>query len=106
MALEGSPLVTLAQQGGEVANLVVAKKSSDNSQREPSVSNQPNDWARRARSEAVYSASGNLHLADNDARRHITQKCNMRETGRDRDDLRNVIEDRTSLKARSPTPLR
>jgi hypothetical protein len=46
MASEGSPLFTLAQQGAEVANLVVAKKSAGKPPWEPSVGNQ--DHARRA----------------------------------------------------------
>jgi hypothetical protein len=37
MAPEGSPLMALAQQGAEVANLVVAERLVGNPQREPSV---------------------------------------------------------------------
>jgi hypothetical protein len=40
MAPEGSPLVALAQQGAELANLVVAEKSVGNPRREPSIGNQ------------------------------------------------------------------
>jgi hypothetical protein len=46
-------------------------------------------------------------IADNNARRRITQNLNMREYGFDRDDdLRNMIEDRRRLRARTPTPPR
>jgi hypothetical protein len=45
-------------------------------------------------------------MADYDARRRITQNCNMREIGRDRDNLRNVLEDWRHLRARLLTPLR
>jgi hypothetical protein len=46
MVLEGSPLIALAQQDAEVANLIVAERSADKPQREPSVSNRSNDRAR------------------------------------------------------------
>jgi Glu-tRNA(Gln) amidotransferase subunit E-like FAD-binding protein len=49
MTPEGSPLIALAQQGTEAANLVVAERSGGNPPWEPSIGNQ--DWARRARSE-------------------------------------------------------
>jgi hypothetical protein len=39
MAPEGSPLVALAQQGAEVANLTIAEKSANNPRREPSIDN-------------------------------------------------------------------
>jgi hypothetical protein len=92
MAPDGSPLPLLAQQGAEAANLVVAEKSTGVPRREPSGGH--NDRARRARSEVASSFSPNRRLAGNDARRRITQNRNVREYGRDRDDLRNVIEDR------------
>jgi hypothetical protein len=50
--------------------------------------------------------SGNFRLADNDARRWITQNRHLRECSRDREDLRNIINDRRHLRARSPTPPR
>jgi hypothetical protein len=46
MAPDGSPLALLAQQGDETTNLVIAEKSADGPQREPSVGH--NDRARRA----------------------------------------------------------
>jgi hypothetical protein len=91
MALDGSPLTLLAQQGAEAMNLVIAEKSTGVPQREPSGGH--NDWARRARSEVPSSFSPNRRLAGNDARRRITQNRNVQEYGRDRDDLQNVIED-------------
>jgi protein required for attachment to host cells len=84
MTSDGSPLALLAQQGVEVANLIVAEKS---------VSEVKHDRARHDRSEAASSASPNWHLAENDAHRCITQNHNTREYGRNQDDLRNVIED-------------
>jgi hypothetical protein len=92
MAPDGSPLALLAQQGAEVANLIVAEKSTDVPRREPSGGH--NDRVRRARSEVASSFIPNRRLAGNDARRRITQNRNVREYGRDRDDLRNIIEDR------------
>jgi hypothetical protein len=92
MAPDGSPLALLAQQGAEAANLVIAEKSTGVPQREPSGGH--NDRARRARSEVASSFSPNRRLAGNDARRRITQNRNVREYDRDRDDIRNVIEDR------------
>jgi hypothetical protein len=91
----------LAQQGAEAANFVVAEKSANGLQREPSVGH--NDQARHARSEAASSASPNRHLAENDARRCITQNCNTWEYGRNRDDLRNIIEDQRCIRDRSPS---
>jgi hypothetical protein len=72
MAPEGSPLVVLAQQGAEVANVVVAQRSVDNPRGEPSVGNRSDGRGKRARSEAAASVSGNHRLADNDARQRIT----------------------------------
>jgi hypothetical protein len=46
MALDGSPLALLAQQGAEAANLVVAEKSASIPQGEPSVGR--NNRGRRA----------------------------------------------------------
>jgi hypothetical protein len=46
MALEGSPLVALAQQGAEAANYIIAEQSADNPRGEPSVDNQSNDRAK------------------------------------------------------------
>jgi hypothetical protein len=63
LAYEGSPLVALAHQGAEAANLIVVERSASNPLMEPSVDN---DRARRAQSEAAYSASSNHHLDDND----------------------------------------
>jgi hypothetical protein len=85
MALDGSPLALLAQQGAEAANLVVAEKSTDISRREPSGGH--NDRARRARSEVAPSFSPNRRLAENNVRRRITQNRNVWEYGRDQDDL-------------------
>jgi hypothetical protein len=48
MAPEGSPLMALAQQGAEVANLVVAERLVGNPQREPSVGNRSIDRERQA----------------------------------------------------------
>jgi hypothetical protein len=104
MAPDGSPLALLAQQGAEAANLVVAEKSTDLPRKEPSGGH--NDRARRARSEVASSFSPNRCLARNDARRRITQNRNVREYGRDRDDLHNVIEDRRRFQDRTPSPPR
>jgi hypothetical protein len=46
MALDGSPLALLAQQGAEAANLIVAEKSASIPQGEPSVGR--NNRGRRA----------------------------------------------------------
>jgi hypothetical protein len=51
MAPEGSPVIALAHQGAEAANLMVVERSAGNPPWEPSIGNQ--DWARRARSEAA-----------------------------------------------------
>jgi hypothetical protein len=98
MAPDGSPLALLAQQGTEAVNLVVAEKSTGVPRREPSDGH--NDRARCARSEVASSFSPNRLLAGNDARRRITQNRNVREYGRDRDDIRNVIEDRLRFRDR------
>jgi hypothetical protein len=99
MAPDGSPLALLAQQGAEAANQVVAEKSTGVPRREPSGGHK--DRARHARSEVASSFSPNWRLAGNDARRRITQNRNVREYGRDRDDLRNVIEDRRRFQDRT-----
>jgi hypothetical protein len=104
MAPDGSPFALLAQQGAEAANLVVAEKSIDVPRREPSDSH--NDRARRARSEVTSSFSPNRRLVGNDTRRRITQNRNVQEYSRDRDDLRNVIEDRRRFRDRTPSPPR
>jgi hypothetical protein len=57
-------------------NLVVVKKLASGFQRELSAGH--NDWARHARSEVASLASPNWHLAENDARRRITQNRNTR----------------------------
>jgi hypothetical protein len=101
MAPDGSPLALLAQQGAEVANLIIAKKSAGIPQREPSVG--LNDRARCARSEVASSTSPNRYLAENDACRCITQNRNAREYGRNQDDLCNVIEDQRRLWDRTPS---
>jgi hypothetical protein len=62
MAPEGSPLVALAQQGAEVANVIVAQRSASNPREEPSIGNRSDDRKKRAQSEAIASASGN-HLS-------------------------------------------
>jgi hypothetical protein len=66
MALEGSPLITLAQQGAEVTNVIVAQRSADNPRGEPSISNRSNDQGKRTQSEVASSVSSNHRLADND----------------------------------------
>jgi hypothetical protein len=104
MAPDGSLLALLAQQGAEATNLVVAEKSIGVPRREPSGGH--NDRARRARSEVASSFSPNRRLAGNDARRRITQNRNVREYDRDRDDLRNVIENRKHFQDRTPSPPR
>jgi hypothetical protein len=104
MAPDDSPLALLAQQGAEAANLVIAEKSTGVPQREPSGGH--NDWARRARSEVASSFSPNWRLVGNDARRRITQNRNVREYGRDRDDLQNIIEDWRHFQDRTPSPPR
>jgi hypothetical protein len=102
MALDGCPLAVLAQQGAKPANLIIAVKSADVPLWEPSIDG--NDRARRARSEAGSSASPNRRLSEHDAWWCITQRRAAREYSRERDDLRNVIEDRRRLRHRSPSP--
>jgi hypothetical protein len=50
MTPEGSPLIALAKQGAEAADLIIAERSAGNPQRELSVGN---DRARRAQSEVT-----------------------------------------------------
>jgi hypothetical protein len=73
---------------------------------EPSGGNRSQDQAKRAQSEATTLVSGNRHLADNDACQRITQNHRLREYGHDRDDLRNVIDDKRHNRARTSTPPR
>jgi hypothetical protein len=63
------------------------------------------DQAKCARSEAAFSASDNRCLADNDARRWITQNRQQREYGRDPVDLHNTIDDRRRDRARTSSPV-
>jgi hypothetical protein len=102
MAPDGSPLALLAQQEAETVNLVVAEKSAGVPRGEPSAGH--NDQAGRARSEAASSASPKRHLSEHDARQRITQNSNAREYGRNRNDLRNVIEDQRRIQDRTPSP--
>jgi hypothetical protein len=88
-------LALLAQQGAKVVNLVVAEKSASVPRGEPSAGR--NNRARRARSEAESSASPNRHLSKHDARWRITQSQNAWKYGRNRDDFRNIIEDRRRI---------
>jgi hypothetical protein len=107
MALEGSPLLALAQQGAKASNHVIAtERSASNHRGEPSISNRTDGWRKCARSEVAALASGNRCLADNDVHQQITQNYRQREYCRDRDNLRNVIDDQRRLRARSPTPPR
>jgi hypothetical protein len=46
MALDGSPIAVLAQQGVEAVNLVIAEKSAGVPRMKPSADD--NDWARCA----------------------------------------------------------
>jgi hypothetical protein len=102
IASDGSPLALLAQQGAEAANLIVAEKSVGIPRGEPSAGR--NNRAGYARSEAASSASPQRHLSEHDARQRITQNLNAREYGRNRNDLRNVIEDRRHIRERTPSP--
>jgi hypothetical protein len=107
MVPECSSLIALAQQGAELAGQVIAvERSVGNHLGDPSVGNRSDDRAKHARSEAASSASGNRRVANNDACRWITQNHRQRKYGRDRDDLRNFIDNRRHLKARSSTPPR
>jgi hypothetical protein len=45
-------------------------------------------------------------LSEHDARQRITQNRAAREYGRERDDLRNVIEDQMCLRLGTPSPPR
>jgi hypothetical protein len=103
MVPKGTPLVALAYQGAETANLMVAERSAGNAPWELSVGNQDRD--RQARSEAATLVSSNHRLAENDARCRIIPNCNMREYDHDQDDLHNVIEDRRRVTAGTLTPL-
>jgi hypothetical protein len=102
MAPDGSPLALLAQQGAEAANLMAVEKSAGVPRGEPFVGR--NDRARRAQSEVASSASPMWHLSEHDAHRRITQNRNAREYGHNRNDLRNVIEDRRRIRDRTPSP--
>jgi hypothetical protein len=104
MTPEVSPLVALTQQGAEVANVIIAQRSVGNPLGEPSVGNWSNDQGKRARSEAASLTSDNRRLANNDARRRITQNRCLWESGCDCEHLRNIIDDRRHLRARSSTP--
>jgi hypothetical protein len=106
MSPEGSPFFTPAQQGAEVVNIITAQWPAGNPRGEPSVGNLSDDREKRAQSEAVASASGNHRLADNDVWWRITQNRYLWECGCDRKDLCNIIDDRRSRRARSPTPPR
>jgi hypothetical protein len=57
MAPEGSSDVALAQQGAEVANIVVAQRTADNPREEPSIGIRSNDRGKRTRSEAASSTN-------------------------------------------------
>jgi hypothetical protein len=50
--------------------------------------------------------SPNRRLSEHDARRCVTQNCSAREYVCERDDLRNIIEDRRRLRLRTPSPPR
>jgi hypothetical protein len=102
MAPDGSPLALLAQQGAEEVNLVVVEKSASIPRGEPFVGR--NNRAGRARSEATSSASPRRHLSEHDASRRIMQNRNTLESDRNRNDLRNVIEDRRRIRDRTPSP--
>jgi hypothetical protein len=105
MVLQDSPLVALAQQGAEaVGHIIAVECSTGNHWGEPSVGNRTANQAKRARSEAASSASGNRCLADNDARRWITQNHRQQEYGHDLVDLRNIIDDRRRDRARTSSP--
>jgi hypothetical protein len=102
MAPDGSPLALLAQQEAEAVNLIVAEKSAGVPRGEPSVGH--NDRAGRAQNEATSSVSLRRHLSEHDACRCITQNHNAREYGHNRNNLRNVIEDRRRIRDRTPSP--
>jgi protein required for attachment to host cells len=74
MVIDGSPLVALAQQGTEAVSQVIAvEQSAGNQWGEPSVGNRSDDQAKHAQSQEASSTSGHRRLANNDARRWITQ---------------------------------
>jgi hypothetical protein len=77
MAPDGSPIAVLAQQGVEVANLIIVEKSVDVLWREPSVGD--NDRARLARSEAT-STNKSKSLSDRAGRAtaHHPESCRSR----------------------------
>jgi hypothetical protein len=102
MTPDGSLLALLAQQGAEAVNLIIVEKSGSGPQREPSAGH--NDRARHARIEGASSASPNRHLVENDEHWRITQNLNTQEYGCNRDDLRNVIEDRRRIRDRTSSP--
>jgi hypothetical protein len=102
MAPDGSPLALLAQQGAGAVKLVVVEKSADVPRGAPSAC--CNDRAGRARSEAASSASPKRHLSEHDARWRITQNHNAREYDRNRNDLRNIIQDQRRIRDRTPSP--
>jgi hypothetical protein len=83
---------------------LIAEKSAGIPRREPSIDD--NDQARCARSEAASSTSPNRHLSEHDAWWRITQNRTAWEYGRERDDLRNIVEDRRRLRLRTPSPPR
>jgi hypothetical protein len=95
MAPDGSSLALLAQQGAEMETFIVAEKSANIPQGELSAGR--NIRARHARSEAASSTSPNRRLSEHDVHRRITQNHNAWEYGHNRDDLRNVIEDRRCI---------
>jgi hypothetical protein len=105
MVTHDSTLITLAQHGAEaVGQIIATEPSAGNHRGEPFVGNRSIDRAKCARSEEASLASGNRRLADNDARRWITQNRQQLEYGRDIADLRNVIDDRRCLRIRTPSP--
>jgi hypothetical protein len=105
MVPEGSPLISLAQQGAEAAGHVVAPAQSAGNQRgETSIGNRSDDQAKHPQSHKESLPSGNRNMVDNDTCWRITQNSQQRKYRRDRDDLRNVINERRHVRARSPTP--
>jgi hypothetical protein len=98
------PLVVLAQQGAEAANLVIIEKLAGIPRREPFAGD--NDRARHAQSDAASSASPNHRSYEHDARWRITQNHAAWEYGRDRDNFRNIIEDWRCHRLRTPFPPR
>jgi hypothetical protein len=84
-----------------VGKIVAAEPSTENHWGEPSVGNRSTDRAKHARSEEAPLASRNRCVADNDARRWISQNHRQHEYGHDPADLHNVIDDRRRLRART-----